>query len=56
MKTQFGNHPHIYNQFLEIMKNFKAQAYVPWGTVACCGRCGFDWVPLHPRSLRKTKV
>ncbi len=28
VKTQFGNHPHIYNQFLEIMKNFKAQAYV----------------------------
>ena len=31
VKTQFGNLPHIYNQFLEIMKNFKAQAYVAVG-------------------------
>ena len=25
VKTQFGNTPEIYNQFLDIMKNFKAQ-------------------------------
>jgi histone deacetylase complex regulatory component SIN3 len=25
VKTQFGSQPQIYNQFLEIMKNFKAQ-------------------------------
>ena len=25
VKTQFGNQPMVYNQFLEIMKNFKAQ-------------------------------
>ena len=26
VKTQFGSQPQIYNQFLDIMKNFKAQA------------------------------
>jgi len=25
VKRQFGEQPYIYNQFLEIMKNFKAQ-------------------------------
>lgn len=26
VKSVFGDRPHIYNKFLEIMKNFKAQS------------------------------
>jgi len=28
VKQQFGDQPDIYNQFLDVMKDFKAQAYV----------------------------
>jgi histone deacetylase complex regulatory component SIN3 len=28
VKLQFQNQPHVYNQFLEIMKDFKTKAYV----------------------------
>ena len=29
VKLQFGNHPQVYNDFLDIMKEFKSQRYVP---------------------------
>lgn len=32
VKQQFGDQPDIYNQFLDVMKDFKAQAYVPMRT------------------------
>ena len=28
VKLQFGNQPHVYNEFLDIMKEFKSQTYV----------------------------
>ena len=28
VKLQFGNQPQVYNDFLDIMKEFKSQAYV----------------------------
>jgi hypothetical protein len=28
VKLQFGNHPQVYNDFLDIMKEFKSQRYV----------------------------
>lgn len=28
VKTQFANQPNVYNQFLDIMKDFKSTAYV----------------------------
>ena len=34
MKTQFGDTPEIYNQFLDIMKNFKAQEIDTPGVIA----------------------
>ena len=27
VKLQFGNHPQVYNDFLDIMKEFKSQRY-----------------------------
>ncbi len=29
VKTKFGDRPQVYSQFLEIMKDFKAQRYLP---------------------------
>ena len=28
VKLQFGNQPHVYNDFLDIMKEFKSQTYI----------------------------
>lgn len=28
VKAQFGDQPHVYNNFLDIMKEFKSQRYV----------------------------
>ena len=30
VKTKFGDRPQVYSQFLEIMKDFKAQRYFPY--------------------------
>jgi paired amphipathic helix protein Sin3a len=29
VKVQFADQPDVYNRFLDIMKDFKSQAYVP---------------------------
>lgn len=30
VKLQFGNKPQVYNDFLDIMKEFKSQRWVQW--------------------------
>lgn len=46
VKIRFVDHPDVYNQFLDIMKDFKSQAYVPTEfQTACIGltsRCRID--------------
>ncbi len=44
VKQKFATQPAVYNQFLEIMKDFKSQAYVSSSSATCHGA----QVPARP--------
>lgn len=46
VKLQFGNQPQVYNDFLDIMKEFKSQRWVPRGILQIFHLCAFSSVFL----------
>jgi len=54
VKAQFQDQPHVYNQFLEIMKDFKTKAYV--GSARASGSSSVLFSPLAKRTKEQEEA